>query len=1244
MGKRKSAGDEDVGAGEGTGVAKDAPPPESAAEKRGPAPQRRKEAAAFEAPTAEELSRLQQTQQLYQSNLMKMELDELLGEVRVPLDAHEKKGRQLEGCLRALKGVLDAMPEAKARARPGDVLLGGAPFHGKKAVEMACGPPERVDLVGSYLVRTVCRASRNVDVAVVIPRGALHEKDHVNYRYFDKRAMYLAYVRDCLAGTPYANVRVARFRGEPLRPVLEVRAPAESDADEDKKQHDQKRRRKAEKKKNKKSREAGAVPRGWVVRVHAVLPDDLIPARKLAPLRNSVRSVQRDGVPLATPHYNQLVLEDMRMTAHLRQLHALLADSPSLADGVILLKVWARQRECDRAPSSFGGFLLSAVVLYLASARRVTSHMSCYQVFRAALSFLATHDLSRSPVRLPAAAGDDAATAAERWEADFCRTFDVVLLDGSGLLNLAAGVTRDSYQSLRDDAARSLECLDEEPEGAFRAVFMRPVPWHTRYDAFVVADASLFAETRAARLAVERGVPATTEPPSARGVAPLPAGFGASAAAPLPPGENQGAAFVPPHPTRPAAAITARHAGSLLRRALTDRVTAASVVDSALTATGAAAAPQSPPPPLVVGLRLSPEHARRDVDMGPDAEKRAEAAEFRALWGERSELRRFRDGRISEAVVWELPAHRLASVVPEIARHILRRHLAVEDGEWRYVGAQLDAVLRLNPRLAPAEEDGAGADPMATVPRLRAAFKRLGGLLRSLAEVPLSIMQVQASHAAFRDAAAFPPRPAGLAGLGAAGGATYVEAVPVVVQFEGSTAWPDDPAAVARIKAAFYLRIAAALKAPSRAVPAVVGYEWLDVLVGGFAFRVRIFHEREVQLRKANARQRAVNAAALRARERALAAGGAGMVPTFDVTKVPPPQPDAFDVELVQRPAHSGTVRGVALRFPAFGDAARLAKRWVAAHMFACHVPDEAVELVVARAFLRPGAVRAPASGMAGFYRFLGTLASHAWRDEPLVVDVLGDMDAGELDAVRRQFREARAAKRGAWMYVATRQDPGSRLWTRERPTLPVLERMVTYARSSFALLDALLRGSGNGAGGDDAARWLTLFKTPLEQFDLFVVLRDDAVPNREEALVAPRDEAAAAAVRARVAARADAGGDSGGGGAGGKRSDLELARHSQVMVGFNPAALLLRDLRHRFHRFATFHADPMGGALVAVSIKREFLEPRRFTVSASSFSRPAGGMVSLNLDEVVADIRRLGRGAVAAVYTSYDEYASACL
>lgn len=95
---------------------------------------------------------------------------------------------------------------------------------------------------------------------------------------------------------------------------------------------------------------------------------------------------------------------------------------------------------------------------------------------------------------------------------------------------------------------------------------------------------------------------------------------------------------------------------------------------------------RTPPPPwklyerapstsqLFIGLHLQAQLCLALVDRGPTPESDSAAA-WRRLWGARSETRRFKDGAIVNAVVWETSPESKHSVVCHSARYLLHRHL-----------------------------------------------------------------------------------------------------------------------------------------------------------------------------------------------------------------------------------------------------------------------------------------------------------------------------------------------------------------------------------------------------------------------------------------------------------------------------------------------------------------------------------------------------------------------------------------
>lgn len=103
-----------------------------------------------------------------------------------------------------------------------------------------------------------------------------------------------------------------------------------------------------------------------------------------------------------------------------------------------------------------------------------------------------------------------------------------------------------------------------------------------------------------------------------------------------------------------------------------------------------------------VGLLLNLEAAFRVLDLGPSPEQKEEAAKFREWWGERAELRRFKDGSILESVVWDdagtAGATHQHAVLHRIICHVLARHAHIAPASVRFYDDQLSFALLRNGR------------------------------------------------------------------------------------------------------------------------------------------------------------------------------------------------------------------------------------------------------------------------------------------------------------------------------------------------------------------------------------------------------------------------------------------------------------------------------------------------------------------------------------------------------------------
>lgn len=92
--------------------------------------------------------------------------------------------------------------------------------------KLAYAKPSNINVVGSYPLKTLTKTDMQmaVDMVVTMPPAMFQEKDYLNYRYFYKRAYYLA----CLAvGLQDANegalgLKFAYLNGNDLQPIIVI--------------------------------------------------------------------------------------------------------------------------------------------------------------------------------------------------------------------------------------------------------------------------------------------------------------------------------------------------------------------------------------------------------------------------------------------------------------------------------------------------------------------------------------------------------------------------------------------------------------------------------------------------------------------------------------------------------------------------------------------------------------------------------------------------------------------------------------------------------------------------------------------------------------------------------------------------------------------------------------------------------------------------------------------------------------
>jgi U3 small nucleolar RNA-associated protein 22 len=525
-----------------------------------------------------------------------------------------------------------------------------------------------------------------------------------------------------------------------------------------------------------------------------------------------------------------------------------------------------------------------------------------------------------------------------------------------------------------------------------------------------------------------------------------------------------------PHAVLDAGSPSAAMVASLckcIHRGLGDRVKAIAVfrppvLPASVSNEDVKVASESYPPWLSVGLILDVDNAYRLVDHGPAAseEESAETQEFRAFWGEKAELRRFKDGRITESVVWPAPSTDDRLHIPVvIIKHILARHFGIPASGVTSWQADFDASIRLPPSVASAFSRNGIAGGFK--PAL-SAFQDLLKLLKSMDdELPLGVLNISPLSSALRQTSAFAPIPIPATQVFRAlpVGSRYIQPMEIVVDYEKSARWPDDLQAIQKVKLAFFEQMASALKAklPGAQVDIVLATEAspiedaaaLQVLTAdGWAFTARIHHDREATLldriiddRSHIKVKKAVTIDPETARMRRMALSARNV----------------YLRRFIHGPAHHRAVASVCSQFPAFAGTVRLVKRWFASHwLLGTHVSPEALELIVSAVFADiKGARFVPGTREKGFVRVIEFLRDWRWEDG--LFTRLYELDA---DGPPVPSSDQGAASSPAAWHIRTGADTAGTVWTSCGPDAVVARRVQALAAATYDVLAAVSTGT----------------------------------------------------------------------------------------------------------------------------------------------------------------------------------------
>ncbi|PKY37898.1 Nrap protein [Rhizophagus irregularis] len=994
------------------------------------------------APTNEEIQELRETADLFKSNIFKLQIDELLSEVNIDYNATTR----LENALHKLKQIfenIDNEPELTISEITDKILKHHKiviPFPVPRPTndikyKFGFKKPNAFYLVGSYPLKSVVRRKDcfNVDVAVIMPRSLFQEKDYMNYRYFHKRAYYLAVLAAALKNNKLGlNVKVefGTLDGDNRRPILLLKPSGDhTDTDFSK--------------------------LNCVIRVLPSISPETFPSKRLSPSRNNVRPYheinesQNSGSDLPpTPQYNNAILSDMYYVRNLHDLYKQSKLCAAFADACKLAKVWLNQRGFggdEDGSSGFNGFVWSMLMKYLLQGgghngeKKLANGFSSYQLMKGTMDFLAKHDFVSNPVFMNKSSKTD-----EFNENTFKDNFEVVFVDDYGTLNLFGRMSKASLDQLQHEAKLAMDYLNESHVDRFEDLFLKKVDdIKLRYD----------------------NVAKITQLPKSYNE------YDESAKLNFPD------IFI----------HFARTMPKLLKQGLTNRVNLIAVNYSKLSSWLTSEQPKtysSSNIHIYIGFIFNPDESNRLVDYGPSPVDEIAVAKFRKLWGKKAETRRFKDGNILECMVWDSQKgiESRSLIVNQIVLHLMALHYRIKENKGiQYWAEQLNKFVM----------------PSSNVPRniwnpelsnqgfqhVMNAYDNLVKQCYALEDLLLRVSSIKGSSPSLRYSSVFTPQPIKLKRKNGViiFPSHYIEPIDIIIQFEYSTKWPDDLVAIQKMKIAFYILLSNQFKKQfPETKTRVVAKPNLDTIIStdaflevfstttGFSFRCFIHHERELILLDRGIKNKMTTSIKRDVYTNALL---------------------RLKRKFIYLPLHNTQIQTLCNKYPSLSLAIRLTKRWFGAHLLtSIHIEEEFIEILCAVIYLSPSPWERPSSGFVGFLRVLKFIAGWDLKNDPVIVDLdeSNDSKRGGNVVIERfkNMRKADGNYKHSSMFLATINTISNEgiIWGEEKPSKVVAIRIKELAKAAIECVDKIIFKGGKVDNKE-------LFITPLQDYDAIIHL-----------------------------------------------------------------------------------------------------------------------------------------------------------
>ena len=421
---------------------------------------------------------------------------------------------------------------------------------------------------------------------------------------------------------------------------------------------------------------------------------------------------------------------------------------------------------------------------------------------------------------------------------------------------------------------------------------------------------------------------------------------------------------------------------------------------------------------------VNPDSVSRLLDHGPLIEDKKAAVAFRDFWGEKAELRRFKDGTISETAVWP-PEITKGTILFQIASFALARHHSKD------LANSLQPFVDDLWQILPAN---AASHTLASFVPTMESFELLSKHISDIEDVPLEVRQISSASSALRYSTIHVPS------IDSASN----ESISIVLQFESSARWPDDLAAIQKVKIALLIKLGDLLELKSSAYKTQLGLEneslpmlnpaFLDIFTSSICFRLRIYHDREGIILERHLISNSISSAVKEYTAIAIA---------------------SYSKTYIHAPKHTQVLKSLSTQFSLLSPTIRLLKIWCSRHLLLPHLDEELIELLAVKTFTDPQPYDTPGTLRTAFVRTLSMIARWKWPTEPLLIPLNDGFSVEEANDFQTRFeawRRIDPIMNRVVLFVGTPLDPSGLVWTQQRPKKVIAARLCALAKATLAL------------------------------------------------------------------------------------------------------------------------------------------------------------------------------------------------